>query len=144
MQVIKYICLLSLTLLLKPDFSSAQVQRVHFDYCKKQDMDIITGDSLPDGFVVVLTGHFKKKNIGNSISELSKRQIRWMKRNAKWRHACLIFIDFKQIEEFKVPELYNDKMALKHKKLKESRVHFYILAPVTDIYQKEGKSLVDL
>lgn len=88
-------------------------------------MEIITGDSIPKGFVIMQRGYFNKEEVGTSLEALTKKQVKKMKTYGKWRHCCKIFIAFKPIESFKNntpgPDFWKTK------------VSFYVLAPFWDI-----------
>jgi len=111
-----------------------QVYQVHQGYCKKKEMEIITGDSIPKGYAVIQSGNFDKNEIGTTLESLTKKQIRKMKTYGKWRHCCKIFIAFKKIQNF---DAYNiessEEMNGKYKKTIESKVHFYVLVPIWEM-----------
>jgi len=92
-------------------------------------MEIITGDSIPKGYVIMQSGDFNKNEIGSTLESLTKKQINKMKTYCKWRHCCKVFIAFTQIESFK-------DCPPKELELNESKVHFYVLAPAWEIELK--------
>ncbi|MBD81491.1 MAG: hypothetical protein CL840_21410 [Crocinitomicaceae bacterium] len=41
-----------------------QVIQVHQGYCKKKEMEILSGDSLPKGYAIIQMGTFEKEDRG--------------------------------------------------------------------------------
>ena len=114
----------------------SQVYRVLQEHCKKKDIEIITGDKIPEGYAVLQSGDFDKEEIEGNLEGLTKKQIKKMKMYGKWRDCCKVFIAFNQIEEFEAGERYSEEKAKQYRELMESKVHFYVLAPIWEMQEK--------
>ena len=114
---------------------SSQLHFVRQEYCKKKEMEIITGDSIPKGYAVLLIGEFNKDEIAGTLEDLTKKQIKKMKMYCKWRHCCKVFIAFKAIQDYNsIPLHAQDENWEEMKKNQETQVSFYVLAPMLEIY----------
>lgn len=118
----------TLLLILAWTFSNGQVYQVTAGHCKKADMEIVSGNSIPQGYAIAQMGTFEKEDIEGTVAGLTKKQIKTMKTYAKWRNACKIFIAFEQLQTFSgyTPgaEYYEDKVC------------FYVLVPIWEVEMK--------
>lgn len=100
---------------------NSPVLEVHQGFCKKKDVKVITGDTIPKGFVIMQMGTFQRAEVSGNLEGLTKKQINTMKTYAKWRDCCEVFIAFNQIQTFNGydpgADYYKDKIC------------FYVLAP---------------
>lgn len=121
-------------------FSLSAVSQVFFvklDYCKKKEMEIITGDSIPAGYAVLQSGYFEKDEITGTIQDLTKKQVKTMKKYCKWRHCCKIFIAFKPLQDpDSIPLEARGESFGEWKKQQETEVNFYVLASIRGIILK--------
>jgi len=105
--------------------SNGQVIQVHQGHCKKSEIKILFGDSIPAGFAIMQMGTFLKADVEGTIEGLTKKQIKTLKTYVYWRQCCDVFIAFNPIQTFEGydpgPEYYKDKLA------------FYVLAPMWEI-----------
>lgn len=83
-------------------------------HCKKKDVEIITGETIPVGYVVTRFSTFNKSEVEGTIEGLTKKQIGTMKTHASWSKSCTVFIAFNEIQTHKgfTPgaEYYEDKV----------------------------------
>lgn len=115
----------SIILLIISASAIGQVFQVHQGYCKKKDIEILTGDSIPSGFAIIRMGTFNKEEVKGTLKGLSKKQIKTMKTYCSWGHCCHVFIAFNKIQTFKN---YNPGPAYY-----ENKTVFYVLAPKTEV-----------
>ena len=99
-------------------------------HCKKADIEIITGETLPEKHVIIRMNSFPKSEIAGTIEDLTKKQIKTMKTAAKWSNACKVFIAFEPIQTFKDfdpgAEYYKDKVC------------YYVIVPMRKIEMVGG------
>ena len=54
--------------------ANSQLVLIQQEYCKKKEMQIITGDSVPKGFAVLQIGEFNKDEIAGTLEDLRRNK----------------------------------------------------------------------
>ena len=114
----------------------SQIKGTRIEECEKEEIEIISGITIPKDFLIVSSGFFFKNKIGSSLSELIKKDIRIMQSKSDGFNCCTVYIDFKQYE--------NSSLIDKHlrvdyaKNLQKAEddgnlIHFYILSPFWEV-----------
>lgn len=105
-----------------------QVYQVKLGHCKKKNIEIITGETIPTGHVIMQMSTLERAQVAGTVEGLTKKQISTMKQYAKWKHACKVFVAFKPLQTFEgyTPgaDYYEDKVC------------FYVLAPAWEVKMK--------
>jgi hypothetical protein len=70
------------------------------EFCKKKEVEIITGDSIPFNYVLVGTASFNKSDVGNNLESLTNKQLAQIRKWGKFFKSCKMFVDFKAVIKF--------------------------------------------
>lgn len=90
---------------------TAQTLFVKKEFCKKKEVEIISGNKMPNGYAIVGFGSIERADNIDSIDKLSAKQIKKMKSYGKMFKSCRVFVDFK-----------GEIIGLKEKNGKDSRL----------------------
>jgi hypothetical protein len=119
MENVKAYLILLITLF---SVSSVKAQEVIVlpERCNIEDVEIITGDIIPNGYAVVGLGcNYPRTEQLQSITDFTPKQLKVFRKDARKFNSCYVFVDFKG----EVLDLYDKN----HKNTNLSHVHSYLL-----------------
>lgn len=67
---------------------------LYYERCQANEVEVVSGDTIPAGYVIVGNWNIARTNELVALDNISKRELKAMKRFAKQRKSCLLFVDF--------------------------------------------------
>jgi hypothetical protein len=68
--------------------------QLYYERCQTKNVEVISGDTIPAEYVIVGSWNIVRTKELVALENISKRELKAMKRFAKQRKSCLLFVDF--------------------------------------------------
>lgn len=107
MKNVLFVYLLFFTSLI---LDAQDVTVLHYEKCKKENVEVVTGSSIPDDYVVAGHWNIVRTNELKDLADIPLKELKHIKKYAVKNESCKVFVDFSSdIISFYDKDLQNTK-----------------------------------